>query len=218
MSLLANWLQDRQHACPAACRISSCCAAIVCSAISVSWSAMARLSLAACARLALTCSEIMIDSCGRFRMRQQQRPRHRVEARRPGRGSATTRCPTVMPRKTYIDPQNLFTPSAILSRTLLPRTCSDSTSLGWNCSGACLISAAFSCRWRSSWLDIAQRAARRWQAWRTESEPDERRRWAPWMAVMVASVVTSGTDLARELTDHALVTAPTCQAVGLAAA
>ena len=50
------------------CRMSICCPAIVCSAISVSWSAIARLSLAAWARLALTWSETMIDSCGRLRI------------------------------------------------------------------------------------------------------------------------------------------------------
>ncbi len=50
--------------------------------------------------------------------------------------------PQVMPMNTHIEPQNLFTASAILSRMLSPRTCRDSTSLGLCSSGAARISAA----------------------------------------------------------------------------
>src|ERR1700749_3109981 len=67
-------------------RMSSCCLAISCRAIRVSWSAMARRSLAAWARLALTCSEIMIDSCGRVKMVSSS-----------GHGVFAT--PTMLPRK-----------------------------------------------------------------------------------------------------------------------
>ena len=43
---------------------------------------------------------------------------------------------------TYIEPQNLFTTSAIRSRMLVPRTCWDSTSLGLCSSGFSLIFSA----------------------------------------------------------------------------
>src|SRR6266702_2318778 len=136
-------------------RISSCCLAISCSAIRVSWSAMARRSLAARARLALTCSEIMMDSCGRFKMVSSSG--HGVLSNPttlPRKSQATM--PIVMPMNTYIEPQNLLTASAIRSRMLVPRTCSERTSLGLCASGSCLILSA-----RSMTCAVASSMARR---------------------------------------------------------
>ena len=116
---------------------------------------MARRSLAACARLALTCSEIMMDNCGRLRMVSSSG--HGVLSNPtmlPRKSQATT--PTVMKTNTYIDPQNLLTPSAIRSRMLVPRTCWDKTSLGLCCSGFCLIFSA-----RSLTCSVASSMARR---------------------------------------------------------
>src|SRR5690348_3658424 len=110
-------------------RMSSCCLAISCRAIRVSWSAMARRSLAAWARLALTCSEIMMDSCGRFKMVSSSGHGVLSNPTMLPRKSQST-MPVVMPMNTYIEPQNLFTTSAIRSSRLVPRTCWDNTSLG----------------------------------------------------------------------------------------
>ena len=109
--------------------------------MSVSWSAIARLSLAVCARFALTCSEIMMDSCGRFKIVSSSG--HGVLSNPtilPANSQNTM--PNVMPRNTHMDPQNLFTASAIRSRKLSPRTCLDSTSLGLCAAGSARISAA----------------------------------------------------------------------------
>src|SRR5450631_4097581 len=107
----------------------------------VSWSAIARLSLAVCARFALTWSEIMMDSWGRLRMVSSSG--HGVLSKPtmlPRNSQATM--PMLMIRNTHIDPQNLLTASAILSSQLVPRTCLDRTSLGvWSC-GAWRISSA----------------------------------------------------------------------------
>src|SRR5689334_3867664 len=126
-------------------RMSSCCLAISCSAIRVSWSAIARRSLAACARLALTWSEIMIDSCGRLRMVSSSGHGVLSKPTTLPRKSQTT-MPVVMPMNTYIEPQNLFTASAMRSRMLVPRTCWDRMSLGRCASGLALIFSARSFR------------------------------------------------------------------------
>ena len=94
---------------------------MACSAISVSWSAMARLSLAVCARFALTCSETMIDSCGRLRIVSSSG--HGVLSKPTTLpANSQTTMPVVMPMNTHIEPQNLFTTSAILSRMLVRAT------------------------------------------------------------------------------------------------
>src|SRR5580692_10317548 len=125
-------------------RISICCLPISCSAISVSWSAMARRSLAACERFALTCSEIMIDSCGRLRITSSSGHGVLSKPTMLPRNSHTT-MPIVMPRNTHIDPHTRLTPSAILSSRLVPRTWSDRTSLGWWSSGWALMCSIRSC-------------------------------------------------------------------------
>ena len=102
---------------------------------------MARRSLAAWARLALTCSEIMMDSCGRFKMVSSSGHGVLSNPTTLPRNSQAT-IPIVIPMNTYIEPQNLFTASAIRSRMLVPRTCWDSTSLGLCSSGFSLIFSA----------------------------------------------------------------------------
>jgi hypothetical protein len=70
-----------------------------------------------------------MDSCGRLRMVSSSG--HGVLSKPttlPRKSQATM--PIVMPVKTYIEPQNLLTPSAIRSRMLVPRTCWDKMSLG----------------------------------------------------------------------------------------
>ena len=130
---------------------------MACSAISVSWSAMARLSLAVCARFALTCSETMIDSCGRLRIVSSSG--HGVLSKPTTLpANSQTTMPVVMPMNTHIEPQNLFTTSAILSRMLVPRTWSDTTSFGLCCSGALRISSARRCTAASAW-SISRTAA-----------------------------------------------------------
>ncbi len=85
-----------------------------------------------------------MDSCGRFKIVSSSG--HGVLSNPtmlPANSQNTM--PTVMPMNTHIEPQNLFTASAILSRTLSPRTCRDSTSLGLCASGAARIASARSC-------------------------------------------------------------------------